>query len=139
MTYRVGVDIGGTFTDFAVLDDEHRLHTFKVFSTPAAPGTEVINGLRGLRDRYGIEPDRISYFTHGSTVGVNSIIQRNGAKLCLLATENFDDVLELARLDVPDPLDMYSLRARPLISKDRVLQVKERILWDGSIATPLDV
>jgi N-methylhydantoinase A len=139
MSYRVGVDIGGTFTDFAVLDDAHQLYTLKVFSTPGAPGTEVINGIRGLRDRYGIDPSKISYFTHGSTVGVNSIIQRNGARLCLLTTENFDDVLELARLDVPDPLDMYSLRARPLVSKDRVFQVKERILWDGSIATPLDV
>lgn len=139
MSYRVGVDIGGTFTDFVALDDSQRIYTFKTFSTPATPGKEVIDGIKGLRDRYGIEPGKISYFTHGSTVGVNTIIQRNGAKLCLITTRNFDDVLELGRLERPNPFNMFSIRARPLIEKDCVFQVDERVLWDGSVATPLDM
>jgi N-methylhydantoinase A len=138
MTYRVGVDIGGTFTDFAVLDADNRLYTLKVFSTPGQPGGEVMAGLTALRERYGIQPSDISYFTHGTTVGVNTIIQRNGALLCLITTENFQDVLELGRLKTPEVYSLYSRRPRPLISKDHVFQVRERILHDGSIATQLD-
>ena len=137
-SYRVGVDIGGTFTDFAVLDGANRLTTLKVFSTPGQPGAEVITGIRALRDRYGIDPAQITYFTHGTTVGVNSIIQRNGALLCLITTENFQDVLELGRLKTPDAYSLFSKRPRPLISKDCVFQVRERILQDGSIETALD-
>ena len=138
MTYRVGVDIGGTFTDFAVLDGAHRLTTLKVFSTPGEPGGEVIAGIRALRERHGIEPAQISYFTHGTTVGVNSIIQRTGAKLCLITTENFSDVLELGRLKMPDVYSLFSRRAQPLITKERVFSVRERILADGTVETPLD-
>jgi N-methylhydantoinase A len=138
MTYRVGVDIGGTFTDFAVLDDRNKLYSVKVFSTPATPGADVLNGLRALRDRYGIEPADISYFTHGTTVGVNSIIQRNGAKLCLITTRHFQDVLELGRLRTPDNTHLFSLRPRPLVSKDRVFQVSGRMLYDGTEQDPLN-
>ncbi|MBN8957296.1 MAG: hydantoinase/oxoprolinase family protein [Rhizobiales bacterium] len=138
MTYRVGVDIGGTFTDFAVLDDANKLYTLKVFSTPTRPGQEVIDGLRALKQRYGIEPSKVSYFTHGTTVGVNTLIQRNGAKLCLFATQGFEDVLELARLRMPDVFSLFSLRTRPLIDRECVIGMRERILSDGSIETPLD-
>jgi len=138
MSYRVGVDIGGTFTDFAVLDEANRLYTLKVFSTPGKPGGEVIAGLAALRERYGIAPADITYFTHGTTVGVNTIIQRNGAALCLITTENFQDVLELGRLKTPDVYSLFSRRPRPLIGKDRVFQVRERILHDGTVLTALD-
>jgi N-methylhydantoinase A len=138
MNYRVGVDIGGTFTDFAVLDAANRLYTLKVFSTPGKPGGEVIAGIAALRERYGIRPEEISYFTHGTTVGVNSVIQRNGAVLCLITTENFQDVLELGRLKTPEVYSLYSRRPKPLISKDHVFQVRERMLHDGTVATKLD-
>jgi N-methylhydantoinase A len=139
MGYRVGVDIGGTFTDFCVLDEStNRLHSLKVFSTPAEPGAEVIAGLRALKERYGIAPEAISHFTHGTTVGVNTIIQRNGAKLCLLTTEHFEDVLELGRLKMPDVFNLFSVRPRPLVPKSRVIPVRERILWDGTVERPLD-
>lgn len=138
MGYRVGVDIGGTFTDFCVLDEgSNRLYTLKVFSTPAEPGAEVIAGLRALNERHGIRPEEITYLTHGTTVGVNTIIQRNGAKLCLLTTEHFEDVLELGRLKMPDAFDLFSTRPSPLIPKSRVVPVRERILWDGTVEVPL--
>ena len=111
MGYRVGVDIGGTFADFCLLDEATgSLSTLKVLSTPATPGAEVIAGLQGLEQRFGVGADRITWFTHGTTVGVNAVIQRKGIKLALFVTRHFRDVLELARLKSPDPLAtlMYS-------------------------------
>ena len=103
MSYRVGVDIGGTFTDFCVLNEDGlALETLKVLSRPDAPGAEVLEGLDEIERRFGITPEAIGYFTHGSTVGVNAIIQKKGAKICVLATAGFRDVLELARLKIPD-------------------------------------
>src|SRR5579862_9827371 len=139
MTYRVGVDIGGTFTDLCAFDEAtNELHTLKVLSTPERPGAEVMEGLRQLEARYGVAPRQVTYFTHGTTVGVNTVIQRKGIKLCLLVTENFVDVLEVARLKMPDPYDLQSARPAPLISKDRVLAVRERMAADGSVDTPVD-
>ena len=139
MSYRIGVDIGGTFADFCALDEvTGRLATLKVLSTPQEPGREVITGLKELGTRFGIQPADIGYFTHGTTVGINSVIQRKGIRLCLITTENFIDVLELARLKMPDPYHLMSSRAEPLVTRDRVLAVRERILADGTVETPLD-
>ena len=137
MSYRIGVDIGGTFADFCALDEATgRLATLKVLSTPQEPGREVIAGLAELGSRFGIQPQDIGYFTHGTTVGINSVIQRKGIRLCLFTTENFVDVLELARLKMPDPYHLMSRRAEPLVTRDRVLPVRERILADGTVDRP---
>lgn len=136
MGYRIGVDIGGTFTDFCVFDEEaRRLETLKVLSRPDAPGEEVMQGLAEIERRFGIPPSAVTYFTHGSTVGVNAIIQKRGAKLALLVTEGFRDVLELARLKIPDPYDLFSRRPEPIVPRDRVLEVRERMNPDGSTDT----
>ncbi|CAN5173812.1 hydantoinase/oxoprolinase family protein [soil metagenome] len=132
MGYRIGVDIGGTFTDFCVFDEaSFALHTLKVLSRPDAPGAEVLLGLDEIERRFGISPREVSYFTHGSTVGVNSIIQGTGARLCLFVTEGFRDVLELARLKIPDPYDLFSRRPPPLVPRDRVIPLRERMNADG--------
>ena len=87
MSYRIGVDIGGTFADFCALDEATgRLATLKVLSTPDEPGREVITGLAELGTRFGVQPKDIGYFTHGTTVGINSVIQRKGIRLCLFTT-----------------------------------------------------
>jgi len=139
MSYRVGVDIGGTFADFCVLDEATgALSTLKVLSTPATPGAEVIAGLEGAERRFGIAPEEIAWFTHGTTVGVNAVIQRRGIRLALLVTRNFRDVLELARLKTPDPYHLLSRRPPPLVPRERVLEVDGRLLADGSEAEPLD-
>lgn len=139
MSYRIGVDIGGTFADFCALDEATgRLATLKVLSTPQEPGREVITGLAELGSRFGIQPQDISYFTHGTTVGINSVIQRRGIRLCLFTTENFVDVLEVARLKMPDPYHLMSQRAEPLVTRDRVLPVRERMLADGTVERPID-
>lgn len=139
MGVRVGVDIGGTFTDFCVFDEETRdLWTMKVLSTPDRPGTEVMDGLAAIEKRYGVSPADIGYFTHGTTVGVNTVIQRRGITLCLLATRGFEDVLEVARLKMPDPYDLFSARPEPLVTRDRVFAIDERVLFDGTVDQPLD-
>ena len=139
MAYRVGVDVGGTFTDFCAFDEStNELHTLKVLSTPDKPGAEVMEGIAALRNRYGVAPESITYFTHGTTVGVNTVIQRKGVKLCLFTTRNFVDVLEVARLKMPDPYDLHSKRPDPLVSKDRVIPVDERMRADGTVDLPVD-
>ena len=139
MGYRVGVDIGGTFTDFCAFDEATgALHTLKVLSTPQKPGEEVIQGVGELERRHGIDPRAISYFTHGTTVGVNTVIQRRGIKLCLFTTKGFEDVLEVARLKMPDPYDLFSRRPEPLVTRDRVFSIAERVLVDGTVDEPLD-
>ena len=139
MSLRVGVDIGGTFTDFCVFDeDSGALHTLKVLSTPERPGEEVLTGIREIERRHGVTADDISYFTHGTTVGVNTVIQRKGINLCLFTTEHFEDVLEVARLKMPDPYDLFSRRPVPLVTREKVFPIPGRMLFDGSEDMPLD-
>lgn len=139
MGLRIGVDIGGSFADFAVLDDETRtIRTLKVFSRPDEPGSEVLAGMAKLGERYGIDPKDVAYFTHGTTVGVNAVVQRRGLKLGLITTRNFEDVLDIARLKIPDMYHLTSKRPAPLITRDRVFGVIERLAADGSEETPVD-
>ena len=139
MSVRVGVDIGGTFTDFCIFDEgTNELRTLKVLSTPDRPGDEIVRGLQELTARYGVQPSEIRYFTHGTTVGVNTVIQRKGINLCLFTTENFEDVLEMARLKTPDPYDLFSRRPVPLVTKEKVFQIRERLRADGSVESPVN-
>ena len=139
MSYRVGVDIGGSFTDFAVLDErDNSIRTLKVLSRPDSPGSEITTGLAQFRERDGIQPQEISAFTHGTTVGVNAVIQRKGVRLALFATDGFCDVLELARLKIPHIHDLFSRRPAPLISRDRVFAIRERTNRDGRVLQEVD-
>ena len=135
MSYRLGVDIGGTFADFCVLDEATgALSTLKVLSTPATPGAEVIAGLEGVARRFGIGADAIAWFTHGTTVGVNAVIQRKGIRLALFVTRHFRDVLELARLKSPDPYHLLSERPKPLVTRvviDLAKQIAYRVEQAG--------
>ena len=136
---RVGVDIGGTFTDFCVFDETTgAMRTHKTLSTPETPGAEVMNGIAELASRHGWPPDAIRYFTHGTTVGVNTVIQRRGAALALFTTRGFEDVLEIARLKVPDPYDLFSRRPPPLAPRERVYGIAERTLQDGTIEAAVE-
>jgi N-methylhydantoinase A len=134
MGYRVGVDVGGSFTDFAVLNEaDGKISTLKVFSRPDAPGEEILAGLNMLRERGGITASNINYFTHGTTVGVNAVIQRNGHDIALFTTRNFEDVLQIARLKIPQIHNLYSVRPEPLISRERVFGIDERTAATGDI------
>lgn len=139
MTYRVAVDIGGTFTDFCVFNENNSiLSTHKVLSTPDNPGSEIALGVLELKEKGLLKPEQVSWFSHGTTVGINTVIQRSGAKLALFVTQGFEDVLEVARLKVPDPYNIFSRRADPLVPRERVFGVPERTLKDGSVDTELN-
>ena len=96
--YRLGIDIGGTFTDFSLLnEDTGQLTGFKSPTVPADPAAGVLEGLEALVAELGIAPGDIAYLVHGTTIAVNTVIERNGAALGLLVTRGFGDVLELQR------------------------------------------
>ncbi len=139
MTWRIGVDMGGTFIDFCLLDERsNRLHSLKVLTTPDEPGREVMDGLALLQQRHGLDPARISSFVHGTTVGINTVIQRKGARLALLTSEGFEDVIELGRLRLPEMYSLFCSRPEQLIPRDRVFGVAERTRADGSEQAALD-
>lgn len=138
MGWRLGVDIGGTFIDFCALDEATgALRTLKVLTTPAEPGREVMEGLARLQAGHGLDPAAMTAFVHGTTVGINTVIQRKGAPLALFATAGFEDVIELARLRMPDMYSMLCTRAEPLVPRDRIFGIGGRILSDGSEAEPI--
>ena len=135
----LGIDIGGTFTDFALFDTETGgLIGLKVPSTPHAFAEAVRVGLERLTDEHGIDLREIGTVVHGTTIAVNTLIQRAGARLGLLVTAGFRDVLELQRLRLPNPFDLDGARPLPLIPRARVAEVTERLRADGSVDTPLD-
>ncbi len=138
--WRLGVDIGGTFIDFCALDETTgALHTLKVLTTPDRPGEEVMQGLTLLEQRHGLAAASLAAFVHGTTVGINTVIQRKGASLVLLTTAGFEDVIELARLRMPEMHGLFCARPDPLIARDCIIGVAGRVLADGSVQTPLDV
>lgn len=129
--YRLGIDVGGTYTDFHLLDEsDGRTIDIKVPTTPNAPSEGIVAGIEELRRR-GADPKRIRYIAHGTTLGLNALIQRKGAKIGLLVTRGFRDILELGRLRIPIPFDFHSQRSAPLVSRDRVIEVDERLIPDG--------
>lgn len=138
--YRLGVDIGGTFTDFLLMDEERGTYNLvKVASTPDHPSDAILEGLRRLTDVYRIDPSEIVSFVHGTTLAVNTLIQRSGANVGLLVTEGYRDILELRRLRLDDPSQLYSDKPEPLVPRRHVREIRERLLVDGSEYIPLDL
>src|SRR5215216_8129617 len=137
--YRLGIDIGGTFTDFSLLDEETgELTGFKSPTIPSDPVQGVLDGLQAMVSEHGIDPGDITYLVHGTTIAVNTVIQRNGATLGMLVTRGFGDVLEIQRLRLQSPVNFTATRPLPLIPRYRVGEVSERFLADGTEDTPLD-
>jgi N-methylhydantoinase A len=135
----LGIDIGGTFTDFSLFDTQTgELIGLKVPSTPPEFAEAVRGGLERLVTEHQIDPREIGTVVHGTTIAVNTLIQRTGARLGLLVTEGFRDVLELQRLRLPNPFDLDGARPTPLVPRARVAEVRERLRADGSVDTALD-
>lgn len=137
---QVGVDVGGTFTDFACVRPDGRRIAFKVPSTPEDPGRAVIDGLRKLVSGHAVLAAEISVFAHGTTVATNAVLERKGAIVGLLTTEGFRDVLEIGR---QMRRQMYSVRLEPetpvfLAPGRRRAGVAERIGPDGAVLRALD-
>ncbi|HAX25560.1 MAG TPA: 5-oxoprolinase, partial [Chloroflexi bacterium] len=128
----VGVDTGGTFTDFVVIDgDDIRVH--KVLSTPDSPDRAIVQGLREL----GVL-DRMHALVHGSTVATNAVLERKGVRAGLITTSGFRDVLEIGRQTRPKLYDLRVTREEPLVPRDRRVEVIERLDERGGVMTPLD-
>lgn len=137
--YRIGVDVGGTFTDFTLHDDASGdVHFYKTPSTPHDPSEAIEQGLRGMLGQLGFDPAGVSYLGHGTTVATNIVIERRGARTGLVATKGFRDVLELGRQARPSIYDYRVEKPPVLVPRDRRVEVLERIGPAGEVLTELD-
>ncbi len=132
---RLAADIGGTFTDIAVFDEKTGSLTFgKALSTPA----HLVEGISAGVAKAGSDYRAAALFLHGSTVAINTMLERTGAKAALLITEGFRDIYEIGRINRPDAYNLFFQKHVPLIERALRFEVKERMLADGEIDTPLD-
>jgi N-methylhydantoinase A len=136
---RVAADIGGTFTDVALISRNGVIATRKVPSTPADYAAAVIRGIGELMTEEGLDKDRITEVLHGCTVATNTIVEHKGAKTALITTAGFRDVLELRRIRVPRLYDPLYVKPRPLVPRELRFEVIERIGPHGDVITPLDI
>ena len=138
MALRVGVDIGGTFTDFVLIDDvSGAVHQSKALTTYPDPSEGVTEGLGKLLDSNGTEPRRLKGLVHGTTLVANAMIQRRGSRTALLTTQGYGDVLEIGRELKYDLYDLDQERPEPLVPRFWRRQIDERIGADGSVVRPL--
>lgn len=129
---RIGIDTGGTFTDFVVLDGQ-RMTVVKLPSTPKAPEQALLEGLaRLLKGRNDF------LLQHGSTVATNAFLERKGAKAALIANQGFEDLIEIGRQNRPELYNLQSSRPQPLITKKARIGIRERTSWDGRQLIPLE-
>jgi len=137
--YRLGCDIGGTFTDFVLLDDRTgEIRINKCLTTPSDPSDAVENGIRDLEKTVPGFVKELDEVIHGTTLVINSIIERKGARTGLITTKGFRDVLELGREIRYAPYDVFAEFPEPLIPRKFRLEVDERVRSDGSVIRPLD-
>ena len=133
---RVGVDTGGTFTDF-VFERDGRLNLFKVPSTPSDPSLAIQQGLNRICDETGARLDRIEV-VHGTTVGTNALLQRRGARIALVTTKGFEDVLVIGRQARPELYNLNAVKPPPLVADELRLGVSERVVASGEVLEPLN-
>ena len=137
--YRLGVDIGGTFTDFALYDEiAHTVSIHKRLTTPEDPARAVIEGVDTLLAGAGVEVGQVGAVVHGTTLVTNAVIERRGAKTGMLVTAGFRDVLDMG---LETRYDLFDLRLKfpaPLVPRALRREVDERVRHDGTIERPLD-
>jgi N-methylhydantoinase A len=142
MSYTIGIDIGGTFTDLVVMEGDSEISLDKVLSTPDDPSRAVIEGLDRLAEREGLDRDaliaQIDRIVHGTTIADNALIQSKGARTGLLTTDGFRDELALRRGFKEDIWDVRYPPPPDLVPRRRRLGVVERVAADGTVVTPLD-
>ncbi len=132
---RLAADIGGTFTDIAVFDDKTGALTFgKALSTPA----HLVEGISAGVAKAGSDYRSAALFLHGSTIAINTMLERTGARTALLITEGFRDIYEIGRINRPDAYNLFFQKHEPLIERALRFEVTERMLADGEIDKPLD-
>jgi len=132
---RIGVDIGGTFTDVVVFDEARNEITLaKALSTPQ----ELARGVQEALVKAGAPLGQASFLIHGSTIVVNAIVERRGAKTALVTTKGFRDVYEIGRINRPESFNLRFRKHRPLVPRELIFEVPERLMADGSVYLPFD-
>ncbi len=139
MTYSIGIDVGGTFTDFVAVDEDGRVSVLKHLTTPEDPSTGVLEGSRRLEKRLGAGAPGAARIVHGTTLVANSLIERRGARTALVTTAGFRDVLEIGRESRYDLYDLALQRPEPLIPRPLRIGIRERIRADGSVLDAMEV
>jgi N-methylhydantoinase A len=133
---RIGVDVGGTFTDVVTVSDG-RARVTKVPSTPETPAEAVLNGVEAGAERGGIDTGSVETFVHGTTVATNAVLEGEWAETALLTTKGFRDALEIGRQDRPDLYDLGARKPDPIVPRERRYGIEERLDERGEVLTPL--
>ncbi|MGC1791614.1 MAG: hydantoinase/oxoprolinase family protein, partial [Pseudolabrys sp.] len=132
---RIAVDIGGTFTDLAAFDEaEGKLLFGKALSTHGS----LVDGIQHTMDGAGVNSADAYLFLHGSTIAINTLLERNGANTALLITEGFRDIYEIGRVNRPDAYNLFFSKHAPLVKRSSRFEISERLLADGSVHKKLD-
>lgn len=140
---RIGIDVGGTFTDIVMVDDvSGKIWSAKVPTTPADRVVGAMNGFHKILELSGKHSNEVGFIGHGTTMATNMIVEGRGAKTALITTKGFRDILEIRRVSRHDRADLYDLQfenPKPLVERRWRLEVDERLRADGSVETPLRV
>ncbi len=138
-SYRMGVDVGGTFTDIAVADASGRVRLIdKILTTPERPDDAIVEGVRRLLAREGIDGSSVAHVVHGTTLFTNALLERKGARTALVTTRGFRDAIEIGREHRYDMYDLRMRRPEPLAPRRLRFEVRERTLADGSVRIALE-
>ncbi|HEX5606514.1 MAG TPA: hydantoinase/oxoprolinase family protein, partial [Candidatus Binatia bacterium] len=135
MSYAIAVDIGGTFTDLVAFDRESRR---VIYAKSPTTYENLVDGILECFRKAKIRPAEAALVNHGTTLVINALIQRKGAKTALVTSKGFRDILEIARGNRPDPFDLHYQRDEPLIPRELRFEVPERLDSKGEVVTPLD-
>ncbi|WEX08904.1 hydantoinase/oxoprolinase family protein [Chelativorans sp. AA-79] len=135
---RIGIDVGGTFTDFVLSGAGGEMAFYKEPSTPDDPSRALIEGLGKLLDQTGMAPGDVSSLMHGTTIGLNAIIQRKGARIGLIVTSGYRDILEIARCRMPSSFDLHAAKEVPLVPRARIVEIAARLSPSGEVTIKAD-
>src|ERR671914_2915264 len=139
---RLGVDVGGTFTDLIYVDDEAgNIIVHKLPTTPEDPSQGTVQGVRELAEQAGETPAALDQVFHGTTIATNIVIEHSGARIGMITTEGYRDILHIARHKKPLNFSNYQdlpWQKYPIVRRRHRLTVPERVLKDGSVLVPLD-
>ncbi len=141
MTYRLGVDVGGTFTDLLLFDEESgKFWRHKTPSTPHDSSEGILNGVKAITAEAGVSAKDIAYFLHGTTVATNAVLEGKGAKVGLVTTQGYRDIMQIARSFVPGGLAAWIVwpKPQPLAHLEDTVEVPERMGADGKVVRDLD-
>ena len=139
LRYRLGVDIGGTFTDFALVDDvSGKVSVNKALTTPRDPSEAIMHGMKALLDDEGLSASQLDVIVQGTTLATNALIERKGAKTGMITTQGFKDILEMRRETRYDLYDLFIEQPEVVVPRHLRLGVQERVDKDGNIVVELD-